>query len=120
MFLMGVVCRACYSVMRFLMGAGAQGVEVVVSGKIKGQRAKAMKFVDGLMIHSGDPVNYYVDRAVRHVRLPQGILGIRVKVMLRQDHKGECGPMIPLPDFVAIGNPKEETLLSAPYTVNKA
>merc|ERR1719270_2781082 len=26
-----------------------------LSGKLRGQRAKSMKFVDGLMIHSGDP-----------------------------------------------------------------
>lgn len=40
-----------------------------------------MKFVDGLMIHSGDPVNYYVDTAVRHVLLrqgkPLGMLGVK-------------------------------------------
>ena len=52
-----------------------------MSGKLRGQRAKSMKFVDGLMIHSGDPVNYYVDTAVRHVLLRQGeqpgVLGAR-------------------------------------------
>ena len=41
------------------------------------QRAKAMKFVDGLMIHSGDPCNDYVDTACRHVLLRQGVLGIK-------------------------------------------
>lgn len=64
--------RACYGVLRFIMESGARGCEVVVSGKLRGQRAKSMKFVDGLMIHSGDPVNYYVDTAVRHVLLRQG------------------------------------------------
>ena len=54
--------------------------QVVVSGKLRGQRAKSMKFVDGLMIHSGDPVNDYVDAACRHVLLRQGVLGIKVKV----------------------------------------
>lgn len=57
------------------MESGAKGCEVVVSGKLRGQRAKSMKFVDGLMIHSGDPVNYYVDTAVRHVLLRQGEYG---------------------------------------------
>uniref|UniRef100_A0A2I3NEW0 Small ribosomal subunit protein uS3 n=1 Tax=Papio anubis TaxID=9555 RepID=A0A2I3NEW0_PAPAN len=66
------VRRACYGVLRFIMESGAKGCEVVVSGKLRGQRAKSMKFVDGLMIHSGDPVNYYVDTAVRHVLLRQG------------------------------------------------
>uniref|UniRef100_A0A8C5KSW8 Small ribosomal subunit protein uS3 n=1 Tax=Jaculus jaculus TaxID=51337 RepID=A0A8C5KSW8_JACJA len=64
------VRRACYGVLRFIMESGAKGCEVVVSGKLRGQRAKSMKFVDGLMIHSGDPVNYYVDTAVRH--MPDG------------------------------------------------
>lgn len=54
------------------MESGAKGCEVVVSGKLRGQRAKSMKFVDGLMIHSGDPINEYVDTAVRHVLLRQG------------------------------------------------
>lgn len=67
-----VFCRACYGVLRFIMESGAKGCEVVVSGKLRGQRAKSMKFVDGLMIHSGDPINDYVDTAVRHVLLRQG------------------------------------------------
>ena len=72
------VRRACYGVLRFIMESGAKGCEVVVSGKLRGQRAKSMKFVDGLMIHSGDPVNDYVDAACRHVLLRQGVLGIKV------------------------------------------
>ena len=74
------VRRACYGVLRFIMESGAKGCEVVVSGKLRGQRAKAMKFVDGLMIHSGDPVNDYVDMACRHVLLRQGVLGIKVSL----------------------------------------
>lgn len=54
------------------MESGAKGCEVVVSGKLRGQRAKSMKFTDGLMIHSGEPLNDYVDTAVRHVLLRQG------------------------------------------------
>ena len=54
------------------MESGAKGCEVVVSGKLRGQRAKSMKFTDGLMIHSGDPRRHYVDSAVRHVPLRQG------------------------------------------------
>ena len=67
-----IFCRACYGVLRFIMESGAKGCEVVVSGKLRGQRAKSMKFTDGLMIHSGDPRRHYVDDAVRHVHLRQG------------------------------------------------
>lgn len=63
---------ACYGVLRFIMESGAKGCEVVVSGKLRGQRAKSMKFTDGLMIHSGEPRRHYVDTAVRHVHLRQG------------------------------------------------
>merc|ERR1712042_355650 len=35
------VRRACYGVVRFIMESGAQGCSVVVSGKLRGQRAKS-------------------------------------------------------------------------------
>jgi ribosomal protein S3 len=71
------------------MESGAKGVEIIVSGKLRGQRAKAMKFVDGLMIHSGDPINNYVQKAVKHVELRQGVLGIKIKIMLNWDPNGK-------------------------------
>merc|ERR1712087_982836 len=95
------------------------GCEVVVSGKLRGQRAKAMKFVDGLMIHSGDPVNDYVDSAVRHVLLRQGVLGIKVKIMLPWDPNGKIGPKKPLPDNVSIVEPKEEEPITGPRSESK-
>lgn len=54
-----------------------QNLQVIVSGKLRGQRAKSMKFVDGLMIHSGQPVNDYIQQAVRHVQLRQGISALQ-------------------------------------------
>merc|ERR1740128_207230 len=114
------VHRACYGVLRFIMESGAKGCEVVVSGKLRGQRAKAMKFVDGLMIHSGDPVNDYVDQACRHVLLRQGVLGIKVKIMLPWDPTGKQGPKKPLPDYVSIVEPKEEALPASPFSETKA
>ncbi|KAF5294525.1 hypothetical protein FQA39_LY13379 [Lamprigera yunnana] len=108
------VRRACYGVLRFIMESGAKGCEVVVSGKLRGQRAKSMKFVDGLMIHPGDPCNDYVDTATRHVLLRQGVLGIKVKIMLPWDPNGKMGPKRPLPDNVSVVEPKEEVLPQQP------
>lgn len=108
------VRRACYGVLRFIMESGAKGCEVVVSGKLRGQRAKSMKFVDGLMIHSGDPCNVYVDTATRHVLLRQGVLGIKVKIMLPFDPNGKSGPKKPLPDNVTVIEPKEEQIYDLP------
>ncbi|KAJ3620929.1 hypothetical protein Zmor_008635, partial [Zophobas morio] len=112
------VRRACYGVLRAIMESGAKGCEIVVSGKLRAQRAKSMKFVDGLMIHSGQPCNDYVDFAVRHIKLRQGVLGIKVKVMLPTNSKGEfpgC-PVKPLPDVVKIHEPKEDLEILEPYT----
>merc|ERR1712193_238344 len=72
------VRRACYGVLRFIMESGTLGCEVIVSGKLRGQRAKSMKFSDGYMIAAGDPMRAYIDGAVRHVLLRQGVLGIKV------------------------------------------
>ena len=50
---------------------GAKGCEVIVSGKLRAQRAKSMKFKDGYMVSSGNPVHEYIDAATRHVMLRQ-------------------------------------------------
>merc|ERR1712097_132100 len=60
------VRRACYGVLRFIMENGAKGCEVIVSGKLRAQRAKAMKFRDGYMISTGEPKGHYISEAVRH------------------------------------------------------
>jgi len=103
------VRRAAYGVLRYVMEeSGAKGCEVVISGKIRGQRAKAMKFNDGMMIHSGNPVKEYVDTAVRHVLLRQGMLGIKVKILKPYDSEGARGPKTRYPDIITINEPKEE------------
>ncbi|KAH9653173.1 KH type-2 domain-containing protein [Citrus sinensis] len=111
------VRRACCGVLRFIiLESGAKGCEVIVSGKLRAQRATSMKFKDGYMISSGYPVKEYIDSAVRHVLLRQassifcgyGVLGIKVKIMLAWDAKGKQRPVTPLPDLVTIHTPKEE------------
>lgn len=109
------VRRACYGVLRFVMESGAKGCEVIVSGKLRAQRAKSMKFKDGYMVSSGHPVHDYVDGAVRHVMLRQGVLGIKVKIMLEHDPSGKTGPKKPLPDSVTVHKPKEEEVIEKPF-----
>jgi len=102
------VRRACYGVLRFIMEAGARGSEVIVSGKLRAQRAKSMKFRDGYMIKTGQAVKDYVDTAVRHVLLRQGVLGVKVAIMLPWDPSGKTGPKKPQPDVVKVLEPKDE------------
>jgi len=110
------VRRACYGVLRFVMESGAKGCEVVVSGKLRAARAKSMKFTDGFMIHSGQPAKDYVDHAVRHVLLRQGVLGLKVKIMKGWDPEGKIGPRNPLPDTVVIRDPPVDKLISEPVS----
>jgi len=100
------VRRACYGVLRYIMENGAKGCEITISGKLRGARAKGMKFKDGYMIKSGDAVNYYVDSAVRHILLKQGVLGIKVKIMLAHDPQGKTGPKKQLSDVIIIHDPE--------------
>lgn len=108
------VRRACYGVLRFIMESGAKGAEVVVSGKLRAQRAKAMKFADGYMIKSGRATEEYVDHAVRHVMMRQGVLGVTVKIMLPHDPTGKEGPKTPLSDVITILEPKEDIIHAEP------
>ena len=85
------VRRACYGVLRFVMEAGAKGCEVVVSGKLRAQRAKVMKFKEGYMIKTGEAADDYVDSAVRHVMMRQGVLGVKVSIMLPHDPTVRAG-----------------------------
>jgi len=110
------VRRACYGVLRFIMESGAKGCEVTVSGKLRAQRAKSMKFRDGYMIRSGNPTKEYIDVAIRHVLLRQGVLGVKVEIMLPFDPTGRTGPKKQQPDVVKVLEPKEDESLSNPAT----
>ncbi|KAJ3112225.1 40S ribosomal protein S3, partial [Nowakowskiella sp. JEL0407] len=61
-------------------------------------------------IHSGQPSVDFIDYATRHVLLRQGVLGIKVKIMLEQANGKKA-----LPDAVLVLEPKED---DAPVTVS--
>jgi ribosomal protein S3 len=79
-----------------------------------------MKFKDGYMVSSSNPVRDYIDGAVRHVLLRQGVLGIKVKIMKEWDPSGKVGPRTPLPDVVSVLTPKEEEFVSGKSAVKEA
>lgn len=101
------VRRACYGVLRFVMEAGAKGAEVSVSGKVRGQRAKTQKFADGYMIKTGFACRDYIDEACRHVLMRQGVLGVKVAVMMDHDPRGINGTKALLSDVITVLEPKE-------------
>jgi small subunit ribosomal protein S3e len=95
-----------------MLNKGAKGCEVIISGKLRQQRAKSMKYKDGFMIHTGQPKRVYISSAVRHLELKQGIMGIKVKIMLPYNpdaNKGKgFGIPEPIPDVITFKEPKNE------------
>merc|ERR1740130_38155 len=102
------VRNAANNVMGTVMRQGkAVGCEVRISGKVRGQRAKAQKYVMGYQVSTGQPRNDFIDKAIRHVELRQGMLGIQVKIMQAVE-LGKGSTLKVMPDLVKIIEPKEE------------
>ncbi|GAB6056069.1 hypothetical protein JCM15415_13850 [Methanobacterium movens] len=94
--------RVAYTSLRRIMGAGAQGVEVTISGKIRGARSATAKFSDGYIKKCGEPATRFVKEGFATVQLKPGVLGIYVRIM---------PPEVTLPDKVDIHPPvMEETV----------
>lgn len=111
--LMGTPARsAAMNVIRNMLNKGAKGCEVIISGKLRQQRAKSMKYKDGFMIHTGQPKKVFISSAVRHLELKQGIMGIKVKIMLPYNpdvNKGKgFGVGEPLPDVITFKEQKND------------
>lgn len=73
--------RVAYTALRRIMGAGAQGVEVTISGKIRGSRSACAKFIDGYIKKCGEPATRFVREGFATVQLKPGVLGIYVRIM---------------------------------------
>merc|ERR1719223_2586544 len=70
--------------------------------------------MDGYMVMSGDGSRHYVDKARRHINLKQGVIGIKIHIMMPFDASGKNGCSIPLPDVITIKEPKAEEPLACP------
>lgn len=93
---------------------GAKGCEVIISGKVKGQRAKTQKYKSGYMVSTGQPKLEFIDEAVRHVELRQGVLGIKVKIMPDSEKPAVGKYKKIMPDYVKIFDPKDEPVSDKP------
>jgi small subunit ribosomal protein S3 len=73
--------RAGFWSLNQVMEAGALGVEIVISGKLRTERARFEKFRAGYLVKCGDPSLKYMQKAEVHVQLKPGIFGVRVRIM---------------------------------------
>jgi small subunit ribosomal protein S3 len=63
------------------MDAGALGAEIIISGKLRTDRARYEKFRAGYLPKSGEPPRKYMRKAELHVQLKPGILGVKVRLI---------------------------------------
>jgi small subunit ribosomal protein S3 len=73
--------RAGFWALNQVMDAGALGAEIVISGKLRTERARFEKFRAGYFPRCGEPALKYMKKAEAHVQLKPGIIGVRVKLM---------------------------------------
>jgi small subunit ribosomal protein S3 len=73
--------RAGFWALNQVMEAGALGAEIVISGKLRTERARFEKFRAGYFPRCGDAALKCMKKAEAHVQLKPGIIGVRVKIM---------------------------------------
>ena len=73
--------RAGFWALKQVMDAGALGAEIVISGKLRTERARFEKFRAGYLARCGEPALKYMRKAEVHVQLKPGIFGVRVRIM---------------------------------------
>ncbi len=101
--------RVGYTAMRRIMNAGARGAEIVISGRIAGERTRSQRFYRGYLSKAGEPVEKLVSHGYAVAKLKPGVAGVKVLIM---------PPDVPLPDEIKIAAeevPKPEE--AAPATV---
>lgn len=73
--------RAGFWALKQVMDAGALGAEIVISGKLRTERARFEKFRAGYLARCGEPALKYTRKSEVHVQLKPGIFGVRVRIM---------------------------------------
>jgi len=90
--------RAALWTVNTIKNAGALGVEVTISGKLRSERAHFEKHSSGIIPKSGNMADRVVREGITHVLTKMGIMGIRLKIAIKN-----ASP----PEFELITNFKE-------------
>ncbi|TDA33192.1 MAG: 30S ribosomal protein S3 [Hadesarchaea archaeon] len=88
-----------YTFMNRIMEAGARGVEIVISGKLGGERAKKVRFYQGYLSKAGDPAHKLVSYGFAYAKLKPGVVGVKVRIM----------PPGPMPDEIKLKSETPQT-----------
>lgn len=76
--------RATMWTLQQIMDGGAMGVQITVSGKLRGDRSAFEKHTAGILPRSGHHAEMIVDEDIAHVQTPMGLIGIRIRIALKE------------------------------------
>ncbi len=100
-----------HRVLSDVMAAGALGIEIKISGKIPGSRAKSWRFYMGYLKKCGDVSVSGVLKAYAAAHLKSGVVGIQVRIMPKD---------VVLPDTVEILKEAEVVIAEEIIADNKS
>ncbi|MFY9716330.1 MAG: 30S ribosomal protein S3 [Thermoplasmata archaeon] len=73
--------RAGHSTVRRIMESGARGCQVILSGKLTGERHRTERFKSGMIKYCGEAVHLWMDKGFCQARLKPGVIGVNVWIM---------------------------------------
>src|SRR5579863_3276452 len=85
--------RAGHSTVRRIMESGARGCQVILSGKLTGERHRTERFKAGTIKYCGEAVRLWMDKGFYQARLKPGVIGVNVWIMR---------PSAKLPDEITV------------------
>lgn len=72
--------RATMWTLTQIMEGGAMGVQITVSGKLRGDRSAFEKHTAGTLPRAGQHAEAIVDEDIAHVNTPMGLIGVRIRI----------------------------------------
>ena len=72
--------RATFWTLQQIMENGAMGVQITISGKLRGDRSAFEKHTQGILPRAGEHAKNIVDEDIVHVETPMGLIGIRIRI----------------------------------------
>lgn len=76
--------RATMWTLKQIMENGAMGVQITISGKLRGDRSAFEKHTAGILPRAGHHAEVIVDEDIAHVKTPMGLIGIRIRIARKE------------------------------------
>jgi len=67
-----------------IMESGAMGVQITISGKLRGDRSAFEKHSLGILPRAGHHAEIVVEEDIAHVETPMGLIGIRIRIAQKE------------------------------------